>query len=292
MCTQHPDGHTHSHNHGQTHAHGDAQPHDASGTRAPLRIAVVGKGGAGKTTIAGALARVLATRGLRVLAIDADPDANLASALPLDHGELPLPLAQQPELLHQTNEAAAIPDGLFLLNPDTGSLLPQSTVAWGGGQSLVALGWGKGGGEGCYCAEHALLRRVLFKASAATADVTLIDSEAGLEHLSRGTIAGVDLLLVVVEPGRRSVETAASVRQLSAALGIAHVHCVVSNYRSPAELATIRGWLGDWPPVAAFPFDDAVRLADLAGVPPQLAGEFLHAAEHLADFALALERAA
>jgi CO dehydrogenase maturation factor len=286
MCTSSTTGQP-DHEHPHAHQHSHPLPR----CKAPLRIAIVGKGGAGKTTIAGALARVLAARGLRVLAVDADPDANLASALPLDTDRVPLPLAQQHELLHQANEHLGVPEGLFLLNPDTGSLLPQCTANWGGGNPLVALGWGKAGGDGCYCAEHALLRRLLAKASTATADVTLIDSEAGLEHLARGTIAGVDVVLIVIEPGRRSLETAAAVRELAASLDIAHVHCVISNYRSAGELDTLLGWLKDSPPLAAFPFDENVRDADLGGFPPLLAGEFLHAAEHLADHVLALERA-
>lgn len=259
--------------------------------RQPLRLAIVGKGGSGKTTVAGALARTLAAQGRRVLALDADPDANLASVLPLDADERPQPLARQHALLQAASNADALPLGLFQLNPDTGDLLPRGTVTWGGGNPLVALGWGKAGGEGCYCAEHAVLRRLLFDASALPAEVTLIDSEAGLEHLSRGTIAGVDLVLVVVEPGQRSLETAHAVRRLAGDLGIARVHAVICGYRDHAELLRLRGWLGDWPAVAAFPYDEQVRAADLAGTPPVLAGEFLSAAETLAASVLKLDDA-
>lgn len=256
----------------------------------PLRIAVVGKGGVGKTTISGALARVLAGRGLRILALDADPDANLASTLPLDEDRLPVPLAQRQDLIRSVADSENVPEGLFLLNPDTGYLLPEGTVTWGCGNKLVVLGWGKAGGEGCYCSEHAVLRRLLSQASRQTADVTLIDSEAGLEHMSRGTIAGVDLVLVAVEPGRRSADTAASVRKLAADLGIRHVHPVVSGYRNGGELRAVEEWLSGWPPVAAFPFDERVRQADLLGVPPSLSGSFLSAAEQLADFAQAIKQ--
>jgi len=274
--------------HGQLHAHPYRRSTAAcpSPRERPLRIAIVGKGGAGKTTIAGVLARVLAERGLRVLAIDADPDANLASTLPLDGKEPPLPLAQQRELLREHRGGA--PAGLFLLNPDVGELLPKGTASWGGGQALVALGWSKGGGEGCYCDEHALLRRLLNQASKALADVTLIDSEAGLEHLSRGTIAGVDLVLVVVEPGRRSFETAKAVRQLATTLAIRRVLAVVNGCRNAEESREVAGWLVDWPPVALFPFDDTIRRADLEGVPPPVAGDFARRADELADLVLRL----
>jgi CO dehydrogenase maturation factor len=254
----------------------------------PVRVAVVGKGGVGKTTIAAALARVLAQRGARVLAIDADPDANLATALPMDNEPPPTPLAQQPALLRAAALADELPTGLVQLNPDTQGLLPAGTAHWGGGQALVAIGWSQAGGQGCYCAEHAVLKRLLAQASRQQADVTVIDSEAGLEHLSRGTIAGVDLVLVVVEPGRRSVETAQAVRRLAADLDIEQVHPVVCGARDAAEAASVAGWLGAWAPVAGFPYDEEVRAADLEGRVPALTGPFLDAAQQLANAVAAL----
>lgn len=248
---------------------------------------MVGKGGVGKTTISGVLARILASRNLRVLAIDADPDANLASTLPLDARELPVvPLARQHDLLKAQN--AGLPTGLFLLNPDTRELLPKGTVSWGGGQHLIALGWSKGGGEGCYCDEHALLRQLLNQASKAVADVTLIDSEAGLEHLSRGTLGGIDIVLAVIEPGRRSLETARTVRSLAAELGIAQVRTVVNGCHDADEEARVLEWLRDWPPLVVFPYEPAIRASDLHGAPPMLVGDFYRSAETLADAVLAL----
>lgn len=284
-AVQHPLSHPHL---AGTKRHGSTRAASTTSNAHPLRIAIVGKGGVGKTTVAGALARMLVAQGRRVLALDADPDANLASVLPLDGVEPPQPLAHQRDLIRAAAGVGELPLGFFQFNPDTGDLLPRGTVTWGGGNPLVVLGWSKSGGEGCYCAEHAVLRRLLSDAAALPANVTLIDSEAGLEHLSRGTIAGVDLVLVVVEPGQRSLETANAVRRLAGDLGIARVHAVVCGYRDRAELLKLRGRLGDWPPVAAFPYDEAVRAADLAGSPPPLEGAFREAAETLAANVLQL----
>ncbi|MBW7901717.1 MAG: AAA family ATPase [Rhodocyclaceae bacterium] len=251
---------------------------------ANLKIAVVGKGGVGKTTVAGALCRIYAAQGLRVLAVDADPDANLASALPLD-GRAPEPLARRRALIRAAAGGGELPAGLFLLNPDTGYLLPEGTVRWAEGCELVVLGWGKSGGEGCYCAENAVLRRLLSAAAGGPADVVIVDSEAGLEHMSRGTVADVDAVLAVIEPGFRSVETAYAIRRLADDLGIAHAWPVLCGHRDAGELELMNELLAAWPPLVAVPYADEVRAADLHGRPPALAGDW---ADALHDLALRL----
>lgn len=247
-----------------------------------MKIAVVGKGGVGKTTVAALLARSFAARGRRVFAIDADPDANFASALPLD-GAAPEPLARRQDLIRRASESGALPEGLFLLNPETGDLMLEGTAAWGGGHRLLVLGWGKGGGAGCYCAENAVLRRLLNRAVTGPDEVVIVDSEAGLEHLSRGTAAAVDVVLAVVQPGFRSAETAITARHLARELGVPHVHPVLCGARSAAELRDVAIWFGDWRPIASFPYDEAIRYADLHGRMPPLAGPTREAAEGLAD---------
>ncbi len=179
---------------------------------ASLKIAIAGKGGVGKTTLAAGLARSLAGRELKVLAIDADPDANLASGLPLDAPEAPSPLAARRDLLKAAaSQNGGLPAGMFLINPVLDDVSIPS-VSWGGGHRLVVLGWTARGGQGCYCDETAVLKAVLGRLIAAPGEAIVVDGEPGLEHLSRGTLGSVDALLVALDPGARSVQTAETIR--------------------------------------------------------------------------------
>lgn len=246
-----------------------------------MKIAIAGKGGVGKTTLAGLLARQMAEDGYRLLAIDADPDANLASALPLDQPGPVTPLAARTDLIDALSGRGALPGGMVLLNPDIGAILPEFRRSWGGRHSLLTLGWHKGGGEGCYCAENAVLKRVLSAVLPGATDVVLVDAEAGLEHLSRGTAQAVDAVLAVVQPGSRSVETAFAIRDLAAGLGIRAVFPVLVGERGPSDVDAVQSALGEWPILAHLPWEDAIRRADLDGRPPPIPDSFRPALRRL-----------
>lgn len=248
-----------------------------------MKIAIAGKGGVGKTTVAGFLARRLAERGRRVLAIDADPDANLASMLPLDRPEAPQPLAARRDLIDALTGRGTAPSGMILLNPDIGAVLPDLRTTWGGGHGLLVLGWHKAGGEGCYCAENAVLRRVLSAVVPRSGDAVLVDSEAGLEHMSRGTAAAVDAALAVVQLGSRSVETAVAIRTLARDLGIRRVYPVLVGATGTADIVAVQERLGPWPILATLPFDEAIRRADLDGRPPALPASFVKPLDKIVD---------
>ena len=233
-----------------------------------LKIAIAGKGGVGKTTVAAALARAFARRHFKVLAIDADPDANLASGLPLDTPAAPPPpLASQRGMLKASAGAGGLPAGVFLLNPVVDDI-PIPTVSWGHQNRLVVLGWTGRGGQGCYCDENAVLQSVLKRLVAQAGEVIVVDGEPGLEHLSRGTVASVDVLLAVLEPGIRSVQTAKTIRMLAADLGIPHCMPLLSGARNPQDAHQIQLQLGDWPLLGSLPFDPAIAQADLDGQVP------------------------
>jgi len=253
-----------------------------------LKIAVAGKGGVGKTTVAAALARSLANRTFKVLAIDADPDANLASGLPLDAPEAPSPLATQRELLQATaRQKGGLPAGVFLLNPVLDGIdIP--TVPWGHRHRLVVLGWTARGGQGCYCDENAVLQSVLKRLVAEPGEAIVVDGEPGLEHLSRGTLASVDVLAVVLDPGARSVQTAQTIRSLAADLGIPHCLPVLSGIHSQEEAIKIQNRLGDWPLFGSLPFDPAIAEADLDERPPIFGPAFHAEIERMVKELLAL----
>lgn len=251
-----------------------------------MKIAVVGKGGVGKTTISGFLARTLAANHYRVLAVDADPDANLASALPLDsaRAEEIVPLAKRKaEIKAIVSQEGALPEGLMLLNPDVAAAEASITVSWGGTNRLLVMGWHKGGGQGCYCEENVVLKQLLAKVLTTAEEAVLIDSEAGLEHLSRGTVATADAVIVVIEPGARSIETAFASRKLCADLEIKHVYVVLNGYENDEEVRTMQQLLGDWPLLAAFPRLQEVRDADLAGRIPHLTEGIRELTNHILD---------
>ena len=247
-----------------------------------MKVAIAGKGGVGKTTLAGLLARHFADAGRRVLAIDADPDANLASMLPLDTEIAPRPLAARADLINRLSGRGTLPDGMIVLNPDIGEVLPYLRARWGGGHGLLVLGWHKGGGKGCYCAENAVLKRVLSSVIPRAEDVVLVDSEAGLEHLSRGTAASVDAVIAVVQPGIRSVETAFAIRALAGDLGIPNVFPVLVGSRGSFDVETVQARLGDWKLLAELPHDETIRQADLAGRPPAVPDAFRPALARIA----------
>ncbi len=248
--------------------HHDHHPQDEPiPVSAGLKIAITGKGGVGKTTLAGMLARAFAADGRRVLAIDADPDANLASALgiPADRGAKLQPLSKMKELAKQRTAAADGYGSLFKLNPQVGDL-PERFCVEHAGVGLLLMGTVDQGGTGCVCPEHTLVKRLVKHLLLERDEVVIMDMEAGIEHLGRGTAESVDALIVVVEPGRRSLQTARQITGLAADLGIANVFFVGSKVRDEADRRFLEESLADSCLLGVISSSDALRKADMQGV--------------------------
>jgi CO dehydrogenase maturation factor len=227
-----------------------------------MKIAVSGKGGVGKTTIAALLATALAQANRRVVAVDADPDSNLAACLGHPHPEEIRPLIELHDMIEErTGVRPGTRGGMFKLNPRVDDIADEYGVDIGGVKVLV-LGRLKQGGAGCYCPENALLLSLTTHLLLDPDSDLILDMEAGIEHLTRGTVAAVDRLLVVVEPGRRSLETARRIMDLARDLGLAKVDVVLNKVTSPADEGFVRDELGDVGLLAALPYSDQLRRLD------------------------------
>lgn len=246
-----------------------------------MKLAIVGKGGAGKTTLAAALSRWLAAVKRPVIAVDADPDGNLASALGVPENAVPAPIAHMRELILERTEAKDEGAGLmFRLNPRVDDL-PQQFSVTAGGVRLLVLGTVETGGKGCMCPEGAVLKALLNHLLLLVPDDVILDMEAGLEHMGRASARGVDAMIAVVEPGMRSVQTAARIQGLARDIGIARTFVVANKIRQPRERLTLEGALPGQTFLGALPFCEELGRADLEGRPAELGG---------GDFADAVKR--
>ncbi len=227
-----------------------------------MKVAISGKGGVGKTTVAAMLAHVFARRGYRVTAIDCDPDANLPSALGLK--VRPKPLAELKEIIE---ERVVGPMGIYKLNPKVDDVFEAYSVYNDDGVRVLVLGTIEKGGEGCFCPENAFLRAILRHAIFKEDDVLILDMEAGIEHLGRGTARGVDLLIAVVEPGSRAIETLERIEKLAKDIGIERIAVVVNKFmESDAARRLLEGVR--YPIIGVIPFSECFIRADIENVPP------------------------
>ena len=229
-----------------------------------MKIAISGKGGVGKTLLSALLTREFANNGYSILAIDADPDTNLASALGFPHPDEITPISEMKDLVEErTGNKPGQPGSWFKLNPKVDDI-PEKYAKRLNGIRLMRMGSVKGGGAGCYCPESALLKTLMAHLLVGTDEAVILDMEAGIEHLTRGTAGAVDKLIVVVEPGRRSIETAASIHRLASDLGIRNLAAVGNKVRSDADKDFMRSALPDFEFLGFIPYDQAITDADLA----------------------------
>ena len=205
-----------------------------------MKVAITGKGGVGKTTLSSTLARLYADEGRTVLAADVDPDANLGLALGLTQEEVDeiIPISKMRTLVEErtgANEA----NKFFKLNPYVADI-PEKYAKEINGVKLLVMGTVDVGGSGCVCPEHVMLKAILSSLTYRKDDVVVMDMEAGLEHLARGTAANMDQFIVVIEPGARSVQTYRNVKRLASDLGVKQVRVVANKVRDAQDEEFIR----------------------------------------------------
>ncbi len=232
-----------------------------------MKIAITGKGGVGKTLLASLLSRIFAESGYSVIAIDADPDANLAATLGFPHPEEITPISEMSALIEErTGARPGQAATYFRLNPKVDDL-PEKYCQEYNGIRLMVMGRIKKGGSGCYCPENALLQALVTHLLLARDEVVILDMEAGVEHLGRATAKAVDKLIVVVEPSRRSVETAYRIDKLAQDIGLQNIAVVGNKIRSQSEREFLISSMPGFEFLGFIPYDQAIVEADLANLP-------------------------
>lgn len=233
-----------------------------------MKLAISGKGGVGKTTFAALLIRALSAQGRRVLAIDADPDANLGSALGIPNAEFLTPISEMKDLIEERTEATAGSVGAFFkLNPKVDDL-PEKLSYNLGNIKFMRLGGVKKGGGGCICPESTLLRSLVTHIVLARDEVVIMDMEAGIEHLGRGTASAMDKLVIVVEPGRRSIDTAEAIKRLAGQIGLTRLALIGNKIRNASDEDFLKKNVTGFEWLGFLPYDDRIIEADLSGGSP------------------------
>ena len=205
-----------------------------------MKLAITGKGGVGKTTLSSTLARLYADEGRTVLAADVDPDANLGLALGLSQEEVDaiIPISKMRDLAKERT-GASDDNRFYKLNPYVADI-PEKFAKTVNGVKLLVMGTVDVGGSGCVCPEHVMLKAVLSSLTYRKDDVVIMDMEAGLEHLGRGTAMNMDQFIVVIEPGARSVQTYHNVKRLANDLGVKRVRVVANKVRDEKDEEFVR----------------------------------------------------
>ena len=227
-----------------------------------MKIAISGKGGVGKTTIMAILARELRQEGKEVLVIDADPSPHMAETLGIRDADTITPISEMTRLLAERAEKTP-GSPFYQLNPQVNDLL-QDFMIEQDGFKLMVLGAIQVADGGCACPESHVLRKMLKKMLLTANEVVLLDMEAGIEHLGRGTVAGADHLLIVVNPTRSSIRTALKIKKLAEDVRIPKISFVGNLVQDEDDKIFLTEGLG-MSPAAFFPDSPAIRKAERNG---------------------------
>lgn len=223
-----------------------------------MKIAVSGKGGAGKTTLVVFLSRYFSQKGENVILVDADSDMNLARSLGFPGAENIIPIIEMRDLISKRTQSR---EGVFKLNPEV-SDIPDKLFAKLGNIKLMVSGTIKEGGGGCACPENTFLKALLSHLLLQKNEVVIIDMPAGVEHLGRGTASSVDVFLIVTEAGKKSIETTKKIVKLADDLKIKNVYLVGNKIKNKEDEKYIQDNLPYLNVIGYLPYSEEVLLQD------------------------------
>jgi CO dehydrogenase maturation factor len=232
-----------------------------------VKIAIGGKGGVGKTTVCAIWAQLFAEGGFDVLAIDADPNSNLALAFGIASEQSPEPLIRMKQLVAErtgTNEDAV--GAYFRLNPKV-SDLPEKYWLQTNGLKLLVLGAITEAGAGCACPEGAFLKALLRHTILQREEIVFVDLAAGVEFMGRASVQGIDAFVIVVEPGGRSIETTNNLAKMARELGIGYIGAIANKITDPSQIDVIRARLKEVELLGSIYYSKSLQEADLQRAP-------------------------
>ncbi|MGB9176153.1 MAG: P-loop NTPase [Methanoregula sp.] len=234
-----------------------------------MKIAVAGKGGVGKTLVAAGLAWSLARRGFRTIAVDADPTPNLGVSLGLTMQEASsiLPISENAALIESKTQTGF--PGVYSLTFSVDDIIRDYAVPTPSGAQLLVMGTVKAMGSGCTCAANTVLRTLIRHLVVDRDEALVLDMEAGLEHLGRGTAEGVDVMLIVTDANAKSLETARVIARMARESGVPNV--IVAGNRIGSEdemrIVSVFAQVIKSRLMGTIPYDSAVMKAGMAADP-------------------------
>ena len=237
-----------------------------------MKIAVSGKGGVGKTLIAGILARLFARDGFKVLAIDNDSAMNLSYTLgiPQEVKSEIVPISEMRDIIEDRVVIKGAGPGVYNINPKVSDIPDKYKVSGPDGLELLVLGSIEEPATGCLCPENALIRTLLYNLFVKRDEVIIVDFEAGLEHLGRGTAKGIDVMLIITEPSQKSLDLSAKIIELAKKLGIINIFLIANKIFDDSQKEVINKRVQEWevPLYHSIPYDSDIGKADLNGISP------------------------
>jgi CO dehydrogenase maturation factor len=235
-----------------------------------MKIAVSGKGGVGKTLVSGTLAGYFAQKGYKVMAIDADPSPNLALTLgiPVEDANKIIPISENAELLDSKTRTDF--PGVFKLHFTVDDIIEDNGMKSPYGVNLLVMGTVKSAGSGCACGANAVVRELLRHMIVDRDEIVVVDMEAGVEHMGRGTASQVDIMLIVADSSRKSLEISKKLTRFAHEAGIKKVLVIGNRVRDEEEKKLITDFTqkNELELLALIPYDDTVVKADRVGEAP------------------------